>query len=193
MLHGTPRKRHPAHISVIGAGVAGSWQALALARAGFDVTLFERDDASLKNSTGYWAGGMLAPYCESEATEPVVTRLGLRSLDLWRDEFSDTHLNGTLVVAHRRDRADFDRFAQQTTATSAIDADRIAALEPALAGQFERALFFADEGHVEPREVLPQLHAQLSDPASRFAIDDRARSATTRRHLHRLPRHRRAR
>jgi len=81
MLH--TDKRQSAHISIIGAGVAGTWQALLLSRAGFDVTLFERDDASLKNSTGYWAGGMLAPYCEAEATEPVVTWLGLRSLDLW--------------------------------------------------------------------------------------------------------------
>ncbi len=85
MLHGTSR-RQSAQISIIGAGVAGTWQALLLSRAGFDVTLFERDDASLQNSTGYWAGGMLAPFCEAEATEPVVTRLGLRSLDLWDNE-----------------------------------------------------------------------------------------------------------
>ena len=85
MLHGTSR-RQSAQISIIGAGVAGTWQALLLSRAGFDVTLFERDDASLQNSTGYRAGGMLAPFCEAEATEPVVTRLGLRSLDLWDNE-----------------------------------------------------------------------------------------------------------
>ena len=163
MLQGTPRTRQLAQISVIGAGVAGSWQALALARAGFDVTLFERDDPSLKSATGYWAGGMLAPYCESEATEPVVTRLGIRSLGLWRDEFSGTQLNGTLVVAHRRDRADFDRFARQTSEHDLVDADRIAELEPSLAGQFDRALFFADEGHVEPRVVLPQLHRKLAE------------------------------
>ena len=89
MLH--TDKRQSAHISIIGAGIAGTWQALLLSRAGFDVTLFERDDASLKTSTGYWAGGMLAPYCEAEATEPVVTRLGLRSLDLWDEELPAVH------------------------------------------------------------------------------------------------------
>ncbi len=165
MLHGTSANtfgRHPAHISIIGAGIAGSWQALTLSRAGFDVTLYERDDASLRNSTGHWAGGMLAPYCESEATEPVIARLGLRSLDLWHDEFPDGPRSGTLVVAHRRDRADFDRFAQRTNGHERIDSDRLATLEPALEGQFDRALFYPDEHHVEPRKVLPQLHARLS-------------------------------
>ena len=155
--------RHRASISIIGAGIAGSWQALALSRAGFDVALFERDDPSLQSSTGYWAGGMLAPWCESEAAEPVITRLGLRSLDLWCEEFPDTRRDGTLVVAHRRDRADFDRFARQTTGHQQVGRERIAELEPQLAGQFDRALFFADEGHVEPRVVLPRLHQRLGE------------------------------
>lgn len=158
----TTTTRHPAHISIIGAGVAGTWQALLLARAGYDVTLFERDDASLKASSGYWAGGMLAPWCESEATEPAIARLGLRSLDLW-DEFSDGPRSGTLVVAHRRDRADFERFAQRTTGHDLVDAAAIARLEPALADQFDRGLFYADEHHVEPRKMLPRLHAKLKD------------------------------
>ncbi len=163
MLQNTVSKRHSAQISVIGAGVAGSWQALALSRAGFDVALYERDDPTLKASTGYWAGGMLAPYCESEATEPVIPRLGTRSIDLWRNEFPDIPLSGTLVVAHRRDRTDFDRFAQRTTGHELVDAERIATLEPSLAGSFDRALFYANESHVEPREVLPRLHRRLTE------------------------------
>jgi glycine oxidase len=147
--------------TVIGAGVTGSWQALMLARAGFDVTLHERSTSEMKESTGYWAGGMLAPYCEREATEPIIARLGLRSLDLWRDECPETSINGTLVVAHSRDRADYDRFAKYTHGYRRIDANDIAVLEPALVGRFNEALFFADEGHVEPRKIVPQLHAKL--------------------------------
>jgi glycine oxidase len=171
MLH--TRTRQSAHISIIGAGVAGTWQALLLSRAGFAVTLFERDDASLENSTGYWAGGMLAPFCEAEATEPVVTRLGLRSLDLWDSELPAGPRSGTLVVAHRRDRSDFDRFAQRTSGHDLIDADRLAELEPQLEGQFDRALFYAKEHHVEPRKALPKLHAKLRDQGVtiRFCAD----------------------
>lgn len=171
MLH--TNGRQAAHINIIGAGVAGTWQALMLSRAGFSVTVFERDDASLKSSTGYWAGGMLAPWCEAEVTEPVVTRLGLRSLDLWDAECADGPSSGTLVVAHRRDRSDFDRFAQRTTSHELIGAERLAALEPQLDGQFERALFYPHEHHVEPRKVLPQLHAKLREAgvSIRFGAD----------------------
>jgi glycine oxidase len=172
MLH--TDKRQPAHISIIGAGVTGTWQALLLSRAGFDVTLLDRDDASLRNSTGYWAGGMLAPCCEAEATEPVVTRLGLRSLDLWDDELPAGPRSGTLVVAHRRDRSDFDRFAQRTNGHELVDAARVAALEPQLEGQFDRALFYPQEHHVEPRKVLPKLHAKLREQgvSIRYGVDE---------------------
>jgi glycine oxidase len=163
MLQQAPRERQPAYINIIGAGVTGSWQALLLARAGFHVSLFDQDEPPFRNSTGYWAGGMLAPWCESEGTEPVITRLGLRSLDLWDEELETTQRSGTLVVAHRRDRSDFDRFARRTGGHETADADRLAALEPQLAGQFDRALLYPAEHHVEPRDVLLRLHGRLAD------------------------------
>src|SRR5689334_23903047 len=156
MLQTTKRPDSP--VSIIGAGIAGAWQALLFAQAGHDVTLHERGDADLTLSTSHWAGGMLAPWCEAEVAEPVISRLGLRSLDLWRRELPDTPFNGSLVVAHARDRADFERFARMTSGHQRLDADALAALEPSLEGRFREALFFAAEGHVEPRRVLPQLH-----------------------------------
>jgi glycine oxidase len=95
-------------ISVIGAGIAGTWQALLFAKAGRQVALYERDEPAMTQSTSHWAGGMLAPHCESEAAEPVITRLGVRSLDLWREALPDTPFNGSLVVAHGRDRSDYE-------------------------------------------------------------------------------------
>lgn len=148
-------------ISVIGAGVAGTWQALLFAKAGHRVAVYERDEPALTHGTSHWAGGMLAPHCESEAAEPVITRLGLRSLDLWRDMLPETPFNGSLVVAHGRDRADFERFARLAGGHRRIGTEEIAALEPHIAGRFREALFFPDEGHVEPRRVLPALHAKL--------------------------------
>src|SRR5512143_1599248 len=108
-----PRGRSP--ISVTGAGIAGAWQALLLAQSGRSVTLHERSDAAMMQSASHWAGGMLAPFCEAENSEPVIVRLGLRSLKLWRDYFPETPFNGSLVVAHARDRADFERFARLTS------------------------------------------------------------------------------
>jgi glycine oxidase len=155
----SPRGESP--VTIIGAGIAGAWQALLFAQAGHDVTLHELSDASLMLSTSHWAGGMLAPFCESESAEPVIGRLGLRSLDLWRQHLPDTPFNGSLVVAHARDRSDFERFARLTSGHRRLDAAALAALEPSLDSRFREALFFPDEGHVEPRRVLPKLHEKI--------------------------------
>jgi glycine oxidase len=162
MYQSSTSSRGESPVTVIGAGIAGAWQALLFAKAGHAVTLHERSDATMTQATSHWAGGMLAPYCEREASEPVITRLGIRSLDLWRGEFPDTLFNGSLVVSHPRDRADYERFAKLTTGHRRLDADAVQNLEPSLDGRFRDALFFPDEGHVEPRAVLPELHARIA-------------------------------
>src|SRR5271154_5004477 len=163
MYQSSKAQRGEYSVSIIGAGIAGAWQALLFAQAGRSVTLHERSDAAMLQSTSHWAGGMLAPYCEAEGSEPVIVRLGLRSLDLWREYFPQTPFNGSLVVAHPRDRADFDRFARLTSGHRRIDADGLCELEPSLEGRFRDGLFYPDEGHVEPRRVLPELHARLKE------------------------------
>jgi glycine oxidase len=163
MFQTTKAPRGESSISIIGAGIAGAWQALLFAQAGRQVTLHERSDAAMLQSTSHWAGGMLAPYCEAEVSEPVIVRLGLRSLNLWREQFPETPFKGSLVVAHPRDRTDFDRFAKLTSGHRRLDAAAMAEIEPALDGRFRDGLFYPDEGHVEPRRVLPQLHARLTE------------------------------
>jgi glycine oxidase len=106
---------------------------------------------------------MLAPGCESETSEPIVIRLGERSLDLWREYFPDTPFNGSLVVANPRDRGDLERFARLTEGHQRLDKSGVHQLEPSLDGRFQEGLFFPREGHVEPRTVLPQLHARLGE------------------------------
>ena len=159
MLQTTKRPDSP--VSIIGAGIAGAWQALLFAQAGHAVTLHERGDADMTDATSHWAGGMLAPYCEAEVAEPIISRLGLRSLDIWRRELPDTPFNGSLVVAHPRERNDFERFARMTEGHRRLDAAGLAEFEPSLEGRFRDALFFPTEGHVEPRRVLPKLHERI--------------------------------
>ena len=160
-MYQSRKPRGDSPVSVIGAGIAGAWQALLFAQAGHDVTLHERSDAEMTLSTSHWAGGMLAPHCESEVAEPVISRLGVRSLDLWREALPDTPFNGSLVVAHARDRSDFERFGRLTSGHRRLDAAALAEIEPSLEGRFRDALFFPTEGHVEPRRVLPQLHERI--------------------------------
>jgi glycine oxidase len=161
MYQNSKAPKGESHVSIIGAGIAGAWQALLFAQAGHAVTLHERSDEAMMLSTSHWAGGMLAPYCESEAAEPIISRLGLKALDLWRRELPDTPFNGSLVVAHARDRSDFERFARRTSDYERLDTRALAELEPSLEGRFREGLFFAAEGHVEPRRVLPKLHERI--------------------------------
>ncbi len=161
-------------VTVVGAGVAGTWQALLFAKAGFKVRVLERGDAGLAQAAGFWAGGMLAPDCEIETAEPVVTRLGRRSLELWRSHLPELSANGSLVIAHPRDRADYERFARLTSGHERIDAQRLGELEPALAGRFREGLFFPEEAHVEPRHVLAALHCQLQDAGATIEFNQSA-------------------
>ena len=137
-------------------------QALLFAQAGHDVTLHERSDAAMMLSTSHWAGGMLAPYCETECAEPVIVRLGLRSLDLWRAGISGYAVQR--FAGGRRSRATAPTSNASRGCTSGhrrLDAGAMAELEPSLQGRFREGLFFADEGHVEPRRMLPKLHARF--------------------------------
>jgi glycine oxidase len=179
MYQSSTSSRGESPVSVIGAGIAGAWQALLFAKAGHAVTLFERSDAGMTQATSHWAGGMLAPYCEREASEPVITRLGIRSLDLWRKEFPDTPFNGSLVVSHPRDRSDFERFAKLTTGHRRLGGEAVTELEPSLDGRFRDALFFPDEGHVEPRAVLPELHARIAAAGGNIRFESEQRPADT--------------
>ncbi|CAN5278952.1 FAD-dependent oxidoreductase [soil metagenome] len=174
MFQSSRNARGESAVAVIGAGIAGAWQALAFARAGHAVTVFERDSASMLQGTSHWAGGMLAPWCEAEGLEPVITRLGVRALDLWRAELPETPFHGSLVVAHPRDRSDFERFAAMTSNHQRLDAAAVTELEPSLEGRFREGLFFPDEGHVTPRDVLPQLHARIKAAGGTIKFDTEA-------------------
>jgi glycine oxidase len=169
-----PRSRE---VTVVGAGVAGTWQALLFAKAGYNVTVLERGDTNLAQAAAYWAGGMLAPDCESETAEPVVTRLGRRSLELWRSHLPEVSANGSLVIAHPRDRADYERFARLTSGYERVDGQRLGELEPVLAGRFREGLFFPNEAHVEPRHVLAALHQQLRHAGATIEFNRPAEAA----------------
>ena len=150
-------------IIVIGAGVAGLACALELAERGLGVEVVERGRALGEGACSWMAGGMLAPWCERATTEPEVAERGAQSIDWWAERFPETVRKGTLVVAQPRDLPDLTRFARRTERFDWLDADRIAELEPDLAGRFRRALFFPDEAHLDPRRALAALAKRLQD------------------------------
>jgi len=150
-------------VTVMGAGVAGLACAVELAERGADVEVVDRAEKLGPASCSWYAGGMLAPWCELESTEPLIAKLGAESLSWWRDRVPGTVLNGSLVVAHGRDSGELNQFSRRTEQFEWLDAEAIGRLEPDLAGRFNKALFFKDEGHLDPRGALQALVRRLEE------------------------------
>lgn len=149
-------------VLIKGAGVAGLAAARALAARGAEVTISERSPGFAQGASWY-AGGMLAPWCERESAEESVLTLGIGAADWWAAALpeGEVHRNGTLVVAPPRDTGELRRFASRTSGFRWIDAKEIETLEPALAGRFREALFFPEEAHLDPRQALSSLKQRL--------------------------------
>lgn len=170
-------------ITVVGAGVAGLTTALALSERGAKVSVIERSLVLGQKSCSRFAGGMLAPWCEGASAEPLVVTLGRESLSYWPRVHSATVQRGSLVVALHRDAPELDRFARRSTEHRMVDGAELAGLEPDLANRFPRALFFAEEAHLDPRAALVSLATQLSTRGVkiRFGVDVEALPASVRR------------
>lgn len=165
------------NVTVLGGGVMGLCVATELARRGVPVAV--RDARPGPAACSWWAGGMLAPWCEGESADPAVTRLGAGAADWWADAGVPVSRNGTLVLSLGRDAGALDRFARRSRNHRMLDAPAIAAFEPDLAGRFARALFFPDEAHLDPRTALAVLSGRLprTDAPSGDVIDCRGLAA----------------
>jgi glycine oxidase len=161
---------------VIGAGVAGLACAVELAERGVTVEVLERGGRLGAACCSWYAGGMLAPWCERESAEPLVATLGVESLAWWAAKFPGTVLRGSLVVTHGRDAGELRQFARRTERYQWLDGAAVVALEPDLGGRFSQALYFPEEGHLDPRAALAALAARLQTLGVpiRFGADTQA-------------------
>ncbi|MDY0883564.1 glycine oxidase ThiO [Dongia soli] len=159
------------NVLVRGAGVAGLAVAFELVSRGMAITVTDRRP-SIEGSASWFAGGMLAPWCERESAEQAVFDLGRSAADWWEAALpGHVRRNGTLVVAPPRDVGELARFADRTMGGAIwLDEEGIARLEPALAGRFCRGLFFPGEAHLDPREALTGLQTRLADRGVRFRL-----------------------
>jgi glycine oxidase len=154
------------HITVVGAGVTGLWQACELAYRGHCVKLIERSPTPFSNAASQYAGAMLAPYCEREGADAIVQDLGLEGLERWKRLCPAVVGNGTLVVALPRDRSELTCFAARAEGHRLIDTAELMQLEPDVAARFSRGLYFPAEAHVEPASAL----AFLFERARRLGV-----------------------
>ena len=159
--------------AVVGAGVLGLAAATELAEQGLAVTLYERNPG-LGGNASWLAGGMLAPFCEGEsAPESVVergqTRAGLVGAPCPRRR-AQRHPGRGAAARRGRSRA----FRGAHPEGRRVDEAAIAALEPDLAGRFRKGLFFAAEGHLDPRRAMAALRETLVAGGLGADLDDSA-------------------
>ncbi len=149
-------------IAIVGAGLVGRLLALETLNKDWNVTLFDQDDINNKQSCGYVAAGMLAPWCEIAHGEKIIFDLGIRSLELWSEilkPFNQTifwQQTGSIILTHAQDRNELNHFAniiQKRTdfhpqKIAFIDHNDLKNLEPELRQYFQIGLYLEKEGHI---------------------------------------------
>ena len=148
--------------TVVGAGVAGLACALELAERGVTVEVLERTRRLGSGCCSWYAGGMLAPWCERVSSPAHIVALGDEGFAWWAERYPAMVRRGTLVLAHARDAAELKQFARRTEHYEWLDAAGIAALEPDLEERFEQGLFFPEEAYIDPRAALAALAERLT-------------------------------
>jgi len=165
------------HSVVLGAGLMGRLLAHALARQGQRVAVYEAQGPDAQGAAARVAAAMLAPLAESAVTELPVVRMGQHGLRRWPELIAELpepvffQAQGTLIVWHRQDAAEAQRFERLLARTQQqlpslpaavpLDAAGLATQEPALAARFAHALYLPGEGQLDNRQLLAALLASL--------------------------------
>ena len=165
------------HATVLGAGLMGRLVALALARTGCSVDVFEAQGPDAEGAAARVAAAMLAPLAESAVAPPAVVRMGHYALQRWPALLAALptpvffQQAGTLVLWHRQDAAEAARFTRvlhgtrqqvpELPAMQPLDAAGVAALEPMLASRFAQGLYLPEEGQLDNRALLAALLGAL--------------------------------
>lgn len=157
--------------TIRGAGIVGLCVATELIARGVAVTLRDPAPEAGPHACSWWAGGMLAPFCEGFSAEEPVVRLGQEAANWWAAQGVEVIRRGSLVVTLERDRRELDQFARRTQGHKVVAGADLAELEPHLADRHDRALFFVDEAHINPRAALMHLRKQLQETGARFEQD----------------------
>lgn len=167
----------PPDAVVLGAGLMGRLLACALARRGHRVEVIDAGGPDAAHAAARVAAAMLAPLAESAVTELNVVRMGQHALARWPQLLATLEQpvffqqSGTLVLWHRQDAAEAERFAGQLARTSAalpslpqaqrLDGAALTTMEPALAHRFAQGLYLPDEGQLDNRGLLAALAHQM--------------------------------
>lgn len=148
--------------SILGSGVTGLCIATALYEKGEKIEVVENPNIQ---AASYFAGGMLAPFCEGESAPDIVVKNGQLSVEWWDNHVSNVKKTGTIVIAPPRDMSELRRFANMTICHEWVDPGKI---EKDLKGRFSEGLFFPSEAFIDPRLALQELKENLKNKGVSF-------------------------
>ncbi|MBH9970512.1 MULTISPECIES: FAD-dependent oxidoreductase [Commensalibacter] len=148
--------------SILGSGVTGLCIATALCEKGEKLEVVENPNIQ---AASYFAGGMLAPFCEGESAPDIVVKNGQLSVEWWDNHVSNVKKTGTIVIAPPRDMSELRRFANMTICHEWVDPGKI---EKDLKGRFSEGLFFPSEAFIDPRLALQELKENLKNKGVSF-------------------------
>ena len=164
--------------AVVGGGLMGRLLAVALAERGAQVDLFDKGHSDATGATARIAAAMLAPLAESVITEDSVVRMGIHSLPRWKELISQLSIpvffqqDGTLILWHRQDASDAERFTAHLERNCRNNAslqlpqklnnEALHDLEPGVADRFTQGLFLPNEGQLDNRQLLDALLVELN-------------------------------
>lgn len=151
-----------AYWSILGSGVTGLCIATALYEKGEKIEVVENPNIQ---AASYFAGGMLAPFCEGESAPDIVVKNGQLSVEWWDNHVSNVKKTGTIVIAPPRDMSELRRFANMTICHEWVDPSKI---EKDLKGRFSEGLFFPSEAFIDPRLALQELKENLKNKGVSF-------------------------
>jgi glycine oxidase len=163
--------------AIVGGGLMGRLLALALAKGGAGVDLFDKGGLDGAHAAARIAAAMLAPLAESAITEDSVVRMGLYSLPRWKELITGLsnsvyfQQDGTLILWHRQDASEAERFAahlekncrfnSELSAPLKLNNDALRELEPGVADRFTQGLYLPNEGQLDNRQLLDALANEL--------------------------------
>jgi len=153
-------------VAIVGGGVVGTMHAWMARRRGLEVVHLDRDAeprrASVRNFGLVWVSG--------RARGPELA-LALRARELWEVIGAEVpevgfRPNGSLTVAlHRAEMAVMEEMVAQADAAARgmklLAPIEVGAINPAVRGEIEGALFCERDAVVEPRLALPAIRARM--------------------------------
>lgn len=170
MVEGAGGKRDTADVAIVGAGPMGLVTALMCAKAGVKVAVYERQ-GDFSASPAWNGTGVIAPDCEADSADATIVDLGRRSLELWPTLVSGLTISGALVLGNRRMPSALDDYSAFVLNYDWVDEEKIAALEPSLAGIYGRGMYFPQAAHADPRVIFAGLREALEAAGVRIRFD----------------------